>query len=68
MTLRTVIIFIFSSSVLTLNAQKLSFSKEGTFKIVQFTDMHYVHGNPQSDTTMDSFAGRHHPLERNLSG
>ena len=52
MTLRTVIIFIFISSVLTLNAQKLSFNKEGTFKIVQFTDMHYVHGNPQSDTTL----------------
>lgn len=35
-----------------LGAQKLSFRKDGTFKIVQFTDMHYVHGNPKSDTTL----------------
>ena len=52
MILRTVIIFIFTSSVLNLHAQKLSFSKEGTFKIVQFTDMHYKHGDPRSDTTL----------------
>lgn len=42
-------------SVITLttaNAQKLSFKNDGTFKIVQFTDMHYMHGNPQSDTTL----------------
>ncbi len=35
-----------------INAQKLSFKKDGTFKIVQFTDMHYMHGNPKSDTTL----------------
>ena len=35
-----------------MNAQKLSFSKEGEFKIVQFTDMHYAKGNPKSDTTL----------------
>ena len=52
MTLRTVIIIIFTTAVLTVNAQKLSFSKEGTFKIVQFTDMHYKHGDPRSDTTL----------------
>ena len=38
--------------VFGLNAQKLSFNEEGTFKIVQFTDMHYVHGNPKSDTAL----------------
>ena len=38
--------------VFTANAQKLSFKKDGTFKIVQFTDMHYMHGNPKSDTTL----------------
>lgn len=36
----------------TVNAQKLSFRKDGTFKIVQFTDMHYVYGNPKSDSTL----------------
>lgn len=32
--------------------QKLTFHKEGKFKIVQFTDMHYQHGNAKSDTTL----------------
>ncbi len=36
----------------SLHAQKLSFNEEGTFKIVQFTDMHYEHGNSKSDTTL----------------
>ena len=35
-----------------MHAQKLSFNKEGTFKIVQFTDIHYKHGNPKSDTAL----------------
>ena len=34
------------------NAQKLVFNNDHTFKIVQFTDMHYEHGNPKSDTTL----------------
>jgi hypothetical protein len=46
------IILLFLSFTFAVNAQRLSFSKEGTFKIVQFTDMHYVHGNPKSDTTL----------------
>ena len=33
-------------------AQKLTFNKEGTCKIVQFTDIHYKHGNPKSDTAL----------------
>lgn len=37
---------------LVVNAQKLTFNKNGTFKIAQFTDMHYVPGNPKSDTTL----------------
>ena len=49
---RLIILFVFTSLTISLNAQKLSFSKEGTFKIVQFTDMHYVHDNPKSDTTL----------------
>ncbi len=43
---------LFSLLALGVSAQKLSFNKEGKFKIVQFTDMHYVHGNPKSDTTL----------------
>ena len=34
------------------NAQKLVFNNNQSFKIVQFTDMHYEHGNPKSDTTL----------------
>ena len=34
------------------NAQKLVFNNDQLFKIVQFTDMHYEHGNPKSDTTL----------------
>lgn len=29
----------------------LQFNKNGKFKIVQFTDLHYVHGNPKSAVT-----------------
>ena len=49
---KLIIILLFSMIILALNAQKLSFKKDGTFKIVQFTDMHYKHGNPNSDTTL----------------
>lgn len=49
---RIVIISLFTVFAFSLKAQKLSFNKEGTFKIMQFTDMHYVHGNSQSDTTL----------------
>ncbi|MFA6359584.1 MAG: metallophosphoesterase family protein [Dysgonamonadaceae bacterium] len=45
----SIIMFVFS---LITNAQKLVFNENGTFKIAQFTDMHYVHGNPKSDTTL----------------
>ncbi len=37
---------------ITTDAQKLVFNQDSTFKIVQFTDMHYQHGNPKSDTTL----------------
>ncbi|MPM23130.1 3',5'-cyclic adenosine monophosphate phosphodiesterase CpdA [bioreactor metagenome] len=33
-------------------AQKLNFNKNGLFKIAQFTDVHYVHGNSKSDTAL----------------
>jgi len=50
--MRLIILFVFTSLTISLNAQKLIFNEEGTFKIVQFTDIHYVHGNPLSDTTL----------------
>ena len=42
------VLLIFTS----VNAQKLNFNKDGSFKIVQFTDVHYVHGNSKSDTAL----------------
>lgn len=33
-------------------AQKLSFNENGEFKIIQFTDMHYVKDDIRSDTTL----------------
>lgn len=36
-------------------AQKplLKFNREGKFKIVQFTDVHYIHGNPKSAASLE---------------
>lgn len=31
----------------------LQFNKDGKFKIVQFTDVHYIHGNPKSDIAIE---------------
>lgn len=31
----------------------LKFNKDGKFKIVQFTDVHYIHGNPKSDISIE---------------
>lgn len=49
---KVVIFSLLSLFAFNLNALKLSFKKDGTFKIVQFTDTHYMHGNPKSDTTL----------------
>ena len=49
---KLIIILLLGVFTFSLNAQKLSFKKDGTFKIVQFTDMHYKHGDPKSDTTL----------------
>lgn len=47
-----IIILLLGAFTFSVSAQKLSFKKDGTFKIVQFTDMHYKHENPKSDTTL----------------
>lgn len=31
---------------------KLKFNKDGKFKIVQFTDVHFKYGNPASDLSL----------------
>jgi hypothetical protein len=49
---RTLLILFFMVCAVLSKAQKLSFNKDGTFKVVQFTDMHYIHGSPKSDTTL----------------
>lgn len=40
----------------SLNSEKaqLSFNKEGKFKILQFTDTHYIAGNPKSKRALDN--------------
>lgn len=43
-------ILLLSCTVAT--ARKLNFNKNGFFKIVQLTDVHYAHGNPKSDTAL----------------
>ena len=42
----------FLLSIISVEAQKLNFNKDGLFKIAQFTDVHYVHGNSKSDTAL----------------
>ena len=32
---------------------KLKFNKDGKFKIVQFTDVHFKYGNPASDVALE---------------
>src|SRR5690606_24159815 len=49
---RWIIVALFTLMGCGVYAQKLSFNEEGTFKIVQFTDVHYKHGNPKSDTAL----------------
>lgn len=41
--------------VLSMNAQQpsLQFNKNGKFKIVQFTDVHYIHNNPKSAISIE---------------
>lgn len=40
--------------VMSMNAQQsLQFNKDGKFKIVQFTDVHYIHNNPKSAISIE---------------
>lgn len=42
-------------SIMLSNAQQksLQFGKDGKFKIVQFTDVHYIYGNPKADIALE---------------
>lgn len=33
--------------------QTLQFNKDGKFKIVQFTDVHYIYNDPRSDVSIE---------------
>lgn len=46
---RTILSALVALVAITLSAQSLRFSKSGKFKIVQFTDVHWIAGNPASD-------------------
>lgn len=43
------ILIIFLLQSINVQGQELKFNKEGKFKIVQFTDVHWKAGNPESD-------------------
>lgn len=45
------LLILFAAS-LTAQNSPLKFKKDGSFKIVQFTDNHYIHGNPESDVAV----------------
>ena len=51
----TLLLLALSLLYINSNAQKLAFNKDKTFKIVQFTDMHYEYGDPRCDTTLLSY-------------
>ena len=46
---RAILIAIAAVVAMAASAQSLRFSKSGKFKIVQFTDVHWIAGNPASD-------------------
>lgn len=51
--MKKIVVFCFVLfSFAAANAQKLNFNENGLFKIAQFTDVHYVHGNSKSDTAL----------------
>lgn len=46
---RLFLTFMALAFILAINAQQLKFNKNGEFKILQFTDAHFVINNPKSD-------------------
>lgn len=51
---RTVaVILIILAGLAQSSAKTLKFNKDGKFKIVQFTDVHYIFGDPRSDAAVE---------------
>lgn len=50
-----ILVLLFGTVVVSTEAQKtvLKFNPDGTFKIVQFTDVHFKYGNPNSDIALE---------------
>lgn len=60
--LMAICLFLFNS--LAMKAQKLTFHDNGEFKIVQFTDLHYVYNDPRSQAALqciDNVVSAEHP-------
>ena len=50
-----ILVLLFGTVVVSTEAQKtvLKFNPDGTFKIVQFTDVHFKYGNSNSDIALE---------------
>lgn len=55
--IRLIFIFLWLSAAVSIEASgqkpSLKFNKDGKFKIVQFTDVHFKYGNPRSDIALE---------------
>lgn len=49
---RILFVFLFLSMAVLSQAQSLKFNRNGEFKILQFTDLHYKLGDPRSDAAL----------------
>lgn len=49
-------VLLFVSTICFAQKSELKFNKEGKFKIVQFTDVHFKYGNPASDIALERIA------------
>lgn len=52
--MKKILLTIFSLCALTVSAQTLQFHKDGKFKIVQFTDVHWTPGNPNNEASAEN--------------
>ena len=53
---RIILSFLLASFALLSFAQTLTFNKNGKFKIVQFTDVHYIADDPRADIALERIA------------
>lgn len=50
---RLTLILLLATTFCIAQKRELKFSKDGKFKIVQFTDVHFKYGNPASDVALE---------------